>query len=124
MALGAREELFHERLLTAEFDVDVAVSDAWLTIVVAALLEAGDGELGLVNAVKLNEDIHGLASRALRDDVHSEISSTLVSGSNASAAHLSSDDFILDGAVGDIADLDDTVGAKAKVMERIDGDKA
>lgn len=124
MALGAREELLHERLLTAEFDVHVAVCDAWLTVVVAALLEADDGELGLVNAVKLNEDIHGPASRALHDDVDSEISSSLRLGSDASAATWSSDDFILGCAVGDVAGLDDIVGARARVMGRVDGDKA
>lgn len=43
---------------------------------------------------------------------------------NVSAAIQSSDNFLLGGAVRDIADLEDTVGARATVMERVDRDKA
>lgn len=119
-ALGAREELLHESFLAAEFDVHMAVADARLAIVVAALLETCDGELGLVNRVKFNKDIHGLASGALHYDVDSEVGSALGLGSDTSATAKSGDDFVLGGAIRDIADLDDSVGARTRVSGGVD----
>ncbi|KAH0294666.1 hypothetical protein KCU62_g39, partial [Aureobasidium sp. EXF-3399] len=93
------EEFLHQSLLTAELDFNMAVADARLAF---------------------NVDVHGLASRALHDDVNSKVSSALGLRSDASAATKSSDDLILGGAIGNVANLDDTVGARTRVGSSVD----
>ena len=104
--LGTREQLLHEFLLAAELNIDVAITDARVAAVYAALLEASDSSLSLGDGVKLDVTVHSLASRTFHDDMDGQVRCAARLMSDTSGATQSSDDFVLGGAIGDVANLD------------------
>lgn len=68
-ALGTGKELFHQGCLTAELNLDMTVTEARWAAIHAAVLEVADQDASLGIAFELYKAVHGLASRALHDDV-------------------------------------------------------
>lgn len=104
--LGTREQLLHEFLLAAELNIDVAITDARVAAVYAALLEASDSSLSLGDGVKLDVTVHSLASRTFHDDMDGQVRCAARLVSDTSGTTQSSDDLVLGGAIGDVANLD------------------
>lgn len=67
--LGAREQLPHEGLLTANLDLDVAIANLRRATVHTAVFEVLDSCRGLGAIFEFHVAVHGLAGRALHDDV-------------------------------------------------------
>lgn len=104
--LGTREQLLHEFLLAAELNIDVAITDARVAAVYAALLEASNSSLSLGDGVKLDVTVHSLASRTFHDDMDGQVRCAARLVSDTSGTTQSSDDLVLGGAIGDVANLD------------------